>query len=56
MTDLEVFKRHVGYRIQAAQEGFSIEASDLGKVKMLVQIISIVTAIIHHHWQWLEAW
>ena len=43
-----------GLRSIAAQEGFTIEASDLGKFKMLVQIISIVTAIIHHHWQWLE--
>jgi CDP-diacylglycerol---glycerol-3-phosphate 3-phosphatidyltransferase len=43
-----------GLRSIAAQEGFTIEASDLGKFKMLVQIISIVAAIIHHHWAWLE--
>jgi CDP-diacylglycerol--glycerol-3-phosphate 3-phosphatidyltransferase len=43
-----------GLRSIAAQEGFTIEASDLGKFKMLVQIISIVAAIIHHHWPWLE--
>jgi len=36
-----------GLRSIAASEGFTIEASDLGKMKMLV---SVVAAIIDHHW------
>ena len=43
-----------GLRAIAAQEGFTIEASDLGKFKMVVQIVAIVSAIVHHHWQWLD--
>jgi CDP-diacylglycerol--glycerol-3-phosphate 3-phosphatidyltransferase len=39
-----------GLRSIAASEGFTIEASDLGKMKMLVQIVSVVAAIIDHHW------
>ena len=39
-----------GLRSIAASEGFTIEASDLGKLKMVVQIVSVVAAIIDHHW------
>src|SRR2546422_3208877 len=39
-----------GLRGIAASEGFTIEASDLGKFKMVVQIVAIVAAIIHHNW------
>ena len=39
-----------GLRSIAASEGFTIQASDLGKMKMLVQIVSVVAAIIDHHW------
>ncbi len=39
-----------GLRSIAASEGFTIEASDLGKMKMLVQIVSVVAAIVDHHW------
>ncbi len=39
-----------GLRSIAASEGFTIQASDLGKVKMLVQIVSVVAAIVDHHW------
>ncbi len=42
-----------GLRSIAASEGFTIQASDLGKAKMLVQIISVVAAIIDHHWSHL---
>jgi CDP-diacylglycerol--glycerol-3-phosphate 3-phosphatidyltransferase len=48
-----------GLRSIAASEGFTIEASDLGKMKMLVQIISVVAAIIDHHWTyvtWSSLW
>src|SRR5947208_11748276 len=41
-----------GLRSIAASEGFTIEASDLGKFKMNVQIVSVITAILDHHWQW----
>ena len=39
-----------GLRSIAASEGFTIEASDLGKLKMIVQIVSVVAAIVDHHW------
>jgi len=42
-----------GLRSIAANEGFTIEASDLGKFKMLVQIVSVVAVILDHRWkQW----
>lgn len=40
-----------GLRGIAASEGFTIEASDLGKFKMLVQIVSVVAVILDHHWR-----
>jgi len=40
-----------GLRSIAATEGFTIEASDLGKFKMLVQIVSVVAVILDHHWK-----
>jgi CDP-diacylglycerol--glycerol-3-phosphate 3-phosphatidyltransferase len=43
-----------GLRSIAATEGFTIEASDLGKFKTVVQIVTVVTAIIQHGWEWLE--
>ena len=39
-----------GLRSIAAQQGFTIEASDLGKFKMLVQIIAVTAAIIDARW------
>ena len=43
----------IGLRSIAASEGFTIEASDLGKFKMLVQIVSVVAVILAHRWrQW----
>ena len=39
-----------GLRSIAASEGFTIAASELGKFKMLVQIISVVAVILAHHW------
>jgi CDP-diacylglycerol---glycerol-3-phosphate 3-phosphatidyltransferase len=42
-----------GLRSIAASEGFTIEASDLGKLKMVVQIVSVVAVILDHRWkQW----
>ena len=40
-----------GLRSIAASEGFAIEASNLGKFKMLVQIVSVVAVIIDHRWK-----
>jgi len=40
-----------GLRSIAASEGFTIEASDLGKFKMFVQIVSVVAVIMDHRWQ-----
>jgi CDP-diacylglycerol--glycerol-3-phosphate 3-phosphatidyltransferase len=42
-----------GLRSIAASEGFTIDASDLGKLKMVVQIVSVVAAILDHRW---KAW
>jgi CDP-diacylglycerol--glycerol-3-phosphate 3-phosphatidyltransferase len=39
-----------GLRSIAATEGFTIDASDLGKLKMVVQIVSVVAAILDHAW------
>ena len=42
-----------GLRSIASTEGFTIQASDLGKLKTVVQIVSVVSAILAHHWyQW----
>ena len=43
-----------GLRSIAASEGFTIEASDLGKFKMVVQIVSVVAAILEHRWAWWD--
>src|SRR5438105_7816522 len=43
-----------GLRSIAASEGFTIEASDLGKVKMNAQIISVIAVIIDHRWRWWD--
>jgi CDP-diacylglycerol---glycerol-3-phosphate 3-phosphatidyltransferase len=43
-----------GLRSIAASEGFTVEASDLGKFKMLVQIVAVVAVILDHRWkQWM---
>lgn len=39
-----------GLRSIASSEGFTLEASDLGKYKMFVQIVSVVAVIIDHRW------
>jgi len=39
-----------GLRSIAASEGFTIEASELGKLKMVVQTVAIIAAILHHGW------
>lgn len=39
-----------GLRSIAAQQGFTIDASDLGKVKMVVQIVVVALCILDHRW------
>ena len=39
-----------GLRSIAASEGFTIQASDLGKLKTVTQIVSVVAAILAHRW------
>jgi CDP-diacylglycerol--glycerol-3-phosphate 3-phosphatidyltransferase len=45
-----------GLRSIAASEGFTIEASDLGKLKMVVQIVAVVAAILDHAWRQWDFW
>ncbi len=40
-----------GLRSIAASEGFTIEASQLGKLKMVSQIVSVVAVILDHRWK-----
>ncbi|MCL2659645.1 MAG: CDP-diacylglycerol--glycerol-3-phosphate 3-phosphatidyltransferase [Acidobacteriaceae bacterium] len=43
-----------GLRSIAAAEGFTIEASDVGKLKTVIQVVSVVAAILAHRWDyWL---
>lgn len=39
-----------GLRSIAATEGFTIEASEIGKLKTVLQIVSVVAAILAHKW------
>lgn len=46
-----------GLRSIASTEGFTIQASDLGKLKTVMQIISVVSVILAHGWyQWQFGW
>lgn len=40
-----------GLRSIAASEGFTIEASELGKFKMVIQIVAVVAVILDHRWK-----
>jgi CDP-diacylglycerol--glycerol-3-phosphate 3-phosphatidyltransferase len=43
-----------GLRSIAAAEGFAIEASEIGKLKTVIQIVAVVAAILAHRWDyWL---
>ncbi len=43
-----------GLRSIAAAEGFTIQASEIGKLKTVIQIVSVVAAILAHRWDyWL---
>jgi CDP-diacylglycerol--glycerol-3-phosphate 3-phosphatidyltransferase len=41
-----------GLRSIAATEGFAIEASEIGKLKTVIQIVSVVAAILAHRWDY----
>ena len=41
-----------GLRSIAATEGFTIEASEIGKLKTVIQIVSIVAAVLAHRWNY----
>ncbi len=46
-----------GLRSIASSEGFTIAASDLGKLKTVIQIVSVVAAVLDHRWQaWYIGW
>jgi len=48
-----------GLRSIASSEGFTIEASEIGKLKMVIQIVSVVAAILAHRWDywlWFPQW
>jgi CDP-diacylglycerol--glycerol-3-phosphate 3-phosphatidyltransferase len=46
-----------GLRSIATSEGFTIEASDLGKLKTVTQIVAVVAAILNHRWDyWNFGW
>src|SRR6201996_6958801 len=45
-----------GLRSIAATEGFTIEASEIGKLKTVIQIVSVVAAILNHRWDYWSWW
>ena len=46
-----------GLRSIAASEGFTIEASEIGKLKTVIQIVSVVAAVLNHRWDyWNFGW
>jgi CDP-diacylglycerol--glycerol-3-phosphate 3-phosphatidyltransferase len=46
-----------GLRSIATNEGFTIAASDVGKLKTVLQIVAVVACILSHHWDhWQMGW
>ena len=46
-----------GLRSIASSEGFTIAASDLGKLKTVIQIVTVVAAVLDHGWHtWHIGW
>ena len=41
-----------GLRSIAASEGFTIDASEIGKLKTVIQVVSVVAAILAHRWDY----
>jgi CDP-diacylglycerol---glycerol-3-phosphate 3-phosphatidyltransferase len=45
-----------GLRSIATSEGFTIDASEIGKLKTVIQIVSVVAAILNHRWDYWNLW
>jgi len=45
----------MGLRSIASREGFAIDASELGKIKMFLQVVSITLIILSHRFLWLNS-
>ncbi|QMV19223.1 CDP-diacylglycerol--glycerol-3-phosphate 3-phosphatidyltransferase [Granulicella sp. 5B5] len=45
-----------GLRSIAASEGFTIDASEIGKLKTVIQIVAVVAAILNHGWNSWNLW
>src|SRR5580704_11023930 len=45
-----------GLRSIASSEGFTIEASEIGTLKTVIQIVSVVAAILNHKWDTWNLW
>lgn len=45
-----------GLRSIAASEGFTIQASEIGKLKTVIQIVSVVACILNHRWDAWDWW
>jgi len=45
-----------GLRSIASSEGFTIDASEIGKLKTVIQIVSVVAAILNHRWDMWDWW
>src|ERR1700710_2590821 len=45
-----------GLRSIAASEGFTIDASEIGKLNTVIQIVSVVAAILNHRWDYWNFW
>ena len=45
-----------GLRSIASSEGFTIDASEIGKLKTVIQIVAVVAAILNHGWESWNLW
>ena len=45
-----------GLRSIASSEGFTIDASEVGKLKTVIQIVAVVAAILNHGWDNWNLW
>lgn len=45
-----------GLRSIASSEGFTIDASEIGKLKTVIQIVAVVAAILNHGWDSWNLW
>jgi CDP-diacylglycerol---glycerol-3-phosphate 3-phosphatidyltransferase len=45
-----------GLRSIAASAGYTIKASELGKTKMVAQVMAISLCLLGMHWKWLAPW